>query len=49
MGHNVERVCPDLSERRRDISDFTSSPMLATDKRELYSLHKNIMKEDSKA
>ncbi len=45
MGHNVERVCPDLSNAEETFQ-ILRAHMLATDKRELYSLHKNIMKED---
>ena len=45
MGHNVERTCPDLANAE-EIFQILRAHMLATDKRELYFEHKNIMKED---
>jgi amidase len=45
MGHNVERTCPDLANAEETFQ-ILRAHMLATDKRELYFEHKNIMKED---
>ena len=45
MGHNVERVYPDLSESENTFQTLRAH-LLATDKRELYKKHKNILKED---
>jgi len=45
MGHNVERTSPDFSNAE-EIFQILRAHMLATDKRELYSTHKNVMKED---
>ena len=45
MGHHVERTCPDFSNAEETFQVLRAH-MLATDKRELYSLHKNTIKED---
>jgi amidase len=45
MGHNVERVYPDLSDSENTFQTLRAH-MLATDKRELYVKYKDILKED---
>ena len=45
MGHNVDRVYPDLSESENTFQTLRAH-LLATDKRELYKKHRNILKED---
>ena len=45
MGHNVERVSPDLSKSESTFQVLRAH-LLATDKRGLYEKHKNILKED---
>ena len=47
MGHNVERVHPDLSESEETFQ-ILRAHLLATDKRELYNEHKEVIKKDLK-